>query len=519
MSFFPKKFPKLPIYFSLTYQPSHFKPNFNHKTNLVVASTPRFILLLCIKLLLGFYLLLLSFTKAITQTCPIQNIQEISQIASTCNAMVLTMEHDQLDRPYLYVANKEAGLKIYDLSNLNSPTLVSMVPISQLEDLHVMNLTQQGSYLYLALGNHFTNPQQAGMAVIDVGEPGSPELTDYFILPNSASGAGIVQVEGEFAYLGAMKSGLVVFDITHKNDIQFVSQFIPDINYPVNDPNPSLYNARGMAVKDDIVYLCYDAGGLRILNCQDKTRPIETGRYANPALHEPFNLPRAYNNIILDDSLVYIAVDYCGVEVLNISDTSRISMTGWWNPEDCPQNNWFTSPVHTNELYFDKKCRRLFTSTGKSDMMVLDLTDPAQPKECGSFGNTEDQLGTWGVGGYQKQLYLSYICAIIPFSGNWTGVKILSYTPCAVTAVEEAVAISWSVFPNPATDQLNIQSKTFLKDAELIIFNPLGQTVQHYSGLTGTEWLFDITTFERGIYYFRLVWQKNHTTFTLAIEP
>jgi hypothetical protein len=325
---------------------------------------------------------LLFFNYLHSQSCSTLNLQLVSEIQSTCNEMVMTMLHDQLDRPYLYVANKEAGLKIYDLSSISNPQFMADVPINLFGDLHVMNLHQDGNYLYLALGSSFTNSQAGGMAIIDVTSPIFPIVSDYYIVPNSASGAGIIKTEGNYAYLGAMKDGLIVLDISNKSDIQFKSQFIPDINYPVNNPNPDLYNARGMEVQNDFVYLCFDAGGLRIINCTNKLNPVESGRWCNPIMYSPQNLPRAYNNLILDDSLVYITVDYCGLEVVNISDTNNIQLVGWWNPYHCPTNNWFSSPVHTNEIQYNKSCQQLFVSTGKSDLIVLDVSNPEQPDSC-----------------------------------------------------------------------------------------------------------------------------------------
>ena len=427
--------------------------------------------------LIGISLTLLSFTSVIAQNCSSLNFQLQSDIPSTCNAITMTMLHDQMGKPYLYVANKEAGLTIYDISQVAAPVTVDTIPISVLGSLDVMNLFQSGNYLYLALGNHFTNPQQGGMAIINVSDPANAVVTDFYIVPSSASGAAIVEVEGDFAYLGAMQSGLVILSVADKNNISFVSQIKPDINYPVNNPNANLYNARGMQVKNSIAYLCFDAGGLRIINCTDKQNPKETGRYANPATFVPFNLPRAYNNIVLDGNYAYVSVDYCGLEVLDISDTSNIKLTGWWNPYNCPSNNWFTSPSHTNELYFNKACKQLFVSTGKSDLMVLDVTDPANPDSCNYYGGINNNIGTWGVSGYGDQLYLSYICAIIPFASNWTGVKILTYDLCPASAINELDRNGISVYPNPASQQLVVEGLGIFSSKEIVVHSVFGQEI------------------------------------------
>lgn len=465
-------------------------------------------------------LLLYVGSTCFGQACNGMNMQLQSDIPSTCNEMVMTMLHDQLARPFLYVANKEAGLKIYDISVLSSPMLIASVPINQYGGLEVMNLTQAGDYLYLAIGNHFTGAQQAGIAIMDISNPLSPSLTDFYIVPNSTSGAGIVKIEGNYAYLGAMQSGLIILDVSDKHNILFLSQFIPDINYPVPNPNGNFYNARGMEVINSVVYLCYDAGGLRVINCSNKSLPIETGRFANPALFQPFNLPRAYNNIVIDSGLAYIAVDYCGLEVLNIADTSHISLAGWWNPYNCPNNNWWTSPVHANEIQFNKNCKQILLSTGKSDMMVIDVSNPSQPDSCNVYGGVNNGIGTWGIGLYQNEIYLSYICASVPFPSNWTGLKILSYTPCtsANGPYLSSGKIDFELFPNPAHTELTIKTAIALQLAELTFFNVLGQKVKTIPAINGRVLDINIQDLPIGLYFIALKNQNQQSFSKLMIE-
>src|SRR6185369_3643719 len=151
-----------------------------------------------------------------------------------------------------------------------------------------------------------------------------------------------------------------------------------------------------------------------------------------PVMYSPNDHPKAYNNIVLDDTLAYIAVDYAGMEVVDLSDTSNITLTGWWNPYNAPANNWFTSPVHANEIQLEKNCKRVFMSTGKSDMMVVDVSNPALPDSCNFYGGVSNNIGTWGIGLWQNQVYLSYICAAIPFSSNLTQVTLLTFNSCTV---------------------------------------------------------------------------------------
>ncbi len=455
------------------------------------------LIILFVSLCYGFSTLLIA------QGCSSLNLQLKAEIPSTCATMTMTMLHDQQDKPYLYVANKEAGLKIYNINTINSPVLVATVPIILLGSLEVINLTQQNNYVYLALGNIFNTSQNAGMAIVDVSTPEAPIVKDVWVLPSSGGGAGIVKVEGDYAYLGAMGNGLVVLNIQDKSNIYIESQFIPDINYPVpNPPIKTFYNARGMEVKNNIVYLCYDAGGIRIINTTDKGKVFESGRYSNPDLN---NVARAYNNVVLEDSLLYVAVDYCGVEILNVKDTGHIKLIGKWNPYNCPFNKWGSSPIHTNELHLNKKCNLLFVSSGKSDLHVLDVSDPTIPDSCNIYGGVDNNIGTWGVGLYKNQVYLSYICSGIPFPSIWTGVKILNFNECINTSLTETQEQKLKAYPVPATKTITLDefkdSDTTDHNIKLLIRNIMGQIImgKNYAHIPG-QINIDISNLKDGMY-------------------
>ncbi len=349
------------------------------------------------------------------------------EIASVCTELFMTAKQDGQGRNYLYVAAKEGGLKIYDINI--APLLKKTILLSQLGSLEVMNLSQSGNFLFLALGNHFGTAQQnPGMAIIDVTDPVNASVKSVWKDLTRISGAGIVETDGNYAYLGAMKSGMMIFDISDKSSPVLKSVFVPSILYPDPNPDPAKFNARGIAIRNDLVYLCYDAGGLRIINVADKQNPVETGKYANPEMN---GKPRAYNNIVLDGSVAYITVDYCGMETLDISNPSDIRLLSWWNPWNCQTNplNWFSSNGHSNEIALDKINKLVFMSTGKSDMQVVNVANPGNPVHKYEYGGVDNNIGTWGVSVFNDNIYLSYLCNPLPwpFPSSWTGIKMLKY--------------------------------------------------------------------------------------------
>lgn len=464
----------------------------------------------------SIFFLLLFIKSSYGQTCATMNIAPIADVPSVCNTMVLTMAHDNRGLPLLYVANKEAGLVIYDVNQATTPQLLSQTSIFEWGGLDVMNLCQSGDYLFLALGNSFTNPQSAGIAIVNISNPASPVVTSFYTVPGSSTGSGIVAVEGDYAYLGAMRSGLIVFDISDKSSIVQRSQFLPDINYPYpNPPNPNFYNARGLEVKNGIVYLCFDAGGLRVVNCVNPLLPVETGHFANPLLYFPFNLTRAYNNIVLDNNIAYIAVDYCGVEAIDISDTSALNLIGWWNPQNCPNNNWFTSPVHSNEIRINKACSQLYVSTGKSEFYVLDISNPSLPDSCNYFGDVSDTAATWGVNYYDNFIYLAYTCTFgIPFFANYTGLKTLSFNSCTV-GIDNPFSRSTLAFPNPAHSNFRLNLSEANEKMPLVKLSDLFGRVLTYIKPEST--VYDISSLPQGAYF--LEWDiDGHAYFTKLIK-
>ena len=331
-----------------------------------------------------------------------------------------SIEYDALDRPYFYATAKEGGLLIFDASTPQQTTLVGTLPISDLQSLHVMNVFQQGNYVYLALGGHFGGQSELGLGIIDVSDPPNASVADVWRL-GPGKGSAIVIVDGDYAYLGAMTLGLMIFDVADKADIQLVSQFVPDIDFPKPDPvNAQTFNARGMDLDNNTVYLAYDAGGLRIIDVSDKSSPVETGRYINTAVE-----PMAYNNIALDGDLAYIAIDYCGLEVLDVSDPVDITQVSWWNHWECAGPlDWFNSEGHTNEVII--RGDLAFLSSADSELSVVDISDPLQPRLHASFGEPGNSQGTWGLEVHGQQVLLTYIRTLgIPFRSTWGGIKLL----------------------------------------------------------------------------------------------
>ncbi|MEP0262307.1 hypothetical protein [Dokdonia sp.] len=330
---------------------------------------------------------------------------------------------DEQGRNYFYVASKSGGVQIFDDSQ--SPAeLISDVSIDNFGNHHAMHLTQQGDYLYVALGDFFGGNAKAGIAIIDVSDPNNPTTTDFWETSVIEEGSAIVIVKDNYAYLGAMSKGIYVFDISNKSNIVQTDQFIPDIDFPVPNPNSIQEpNARGMTIRGNDLFVSYDAGGIRVIDVTDKSNLEEKSRYIN----ESFDKQHAYNNIILNGDYAYTATDYCGMEILDISDINNITLASWCNPWECdtPQNIWLNSAGHANQLVYDALNNRVILSTGGSEITLIDVSNPNDCQFISSYGTRSNNLATWGLTMKDNKVYATYITSVIPFPGTWRGIKCI----------------------------------------------------------------------------------------------
>lgn len=342
----------------------------------------------------------------------------------------LSIAPDATGRPVLYVAQKTGGVLVLGLDS-SPPTSLANIPTTNLLGLDAMYAVQNGSHLFVALGDFFAAAgSRAGLAMLDVANPSSPAVVGTWATDGIVNGSAVVLVKDDIVYLGAMREGVFVLDVSNPSQIERIAVYLPDPNFPV--PNPSAVqhpNARGLALDGDRLYVANDAGGLRVLDVSDPRAPVEIGRYLNQsAIHKQ----QAYNSVVLDGTRAFLAVDYCGFEVVDVSDPGAIVRLGWWNPWSCesPSNIWFNSPGHTNQIAFDPVEGIAWLSAGDSELLGVDVSISSAPRLVQSYGARDDGFGAWGVacsrgsgGPGAKTIYLSYVRAVIPFRGSWAGVK------------------------------------------------------------------------------------------------
>lgn len=362
---------------------------------------------------------------------------------------------DKLGRPYLYVASKELGLTIYDINTPSNPVLLQTIPVASFNNLKPNSLTQDGNYLYVATGDFQTlSVQRAGLTIIDVSNPLVPVIDDHWDSAAYAQGGAIVQVEGNYAYLGAMEEGVITLDVSNKQNILFKSRIIPD---PVFGNPPYSPNARGMYIKNDTMLLGYDAGGLRMIDFTNKLSPQEIGKYINTSLTSVATA--AYNNVVRVGHYAYVPIDYCGLEVIDISNPANMQSAYWLNPWGCNNSDtahdWQGGHGHMNEIVFVQNDSIVIISAGDSEVLAVDATDPNQPAIIGSYGPPGDAQFSWGVDARNGLVAVTLVHNLIqlPVVSTTGGFRLLNWNYLATANEQNSIAASMKLFPNPAGEE------------------------------------------------------------------
>ena len=363
--------------------------------------------------------------------------------------------HEQ-GEPYIYAACRDLGVVPFDITDVANPLPIDTVALFALNGFKPTNLSQHGNYLYVATGGFDGFAQNAGLTILDIGDPTHPVIKDLWDSIAFNQGAAIVITDGDYAYLGGMEEGVIILDVKDKTHIKYVSSILPDPNFPEVPGLFSVPNARGLAFYgEDKLLVANDAGGLRVIDISNKLIPVEIEKYVNTDIEDIAQ--SAYNNIVVVDHYAYITVDMCGMEVVDLN-TNPISNVMWFNPWDCDSTNWIGRPGHTNEIK-SVGDSLLFVSGGDSELLIFDITERTNPRLVGSYANVLDSIATWAIDVRYPYVSLALINNEIfgvPFYSNVGGIALLEWNAVPVVGIEETSITALQMYPNPVINTLHV---------------------------------------------------------------
>ena len=149
---------------------------------------------------------------------------------------------------YLYAVDSH-NINVFDISDMDNP--------ADLEDVFagfdIETIFYNGEYLFLG--------SMRGMYIYNLSVPASPEFVSEF---QHGTACDPVVVDGDYAYVtlrggnncGAIESGLFIVDISNISNPELA------VSYPLDEPY-------GLGVKDDKLFVCDGASGLKVYDKTD----------------------------------------------------------------------------------------------------------------------------------------------------------------------------------------------------------------------------------------------------------
>lgn len=276
---------------------------------------------------------------------------------------------------YAYIADRDGGLQIFDISNPSNPVHVGAYDFNQQGIAQAIDVV--GNLAYLAVG-------EAGLQIIDISNPANPTLAGSIATPARARG---VQVVGNLAYVAddsGNGGGLQIIDVSNPASPSISGSF------GVSTPGGL---AGGVEVIGNIAYLTDGNNGLQI---------VDVSNSANPTLIKSVATPGgAAIGLDVVGNLAYVANREGGVQVIDISD---------------PFTAFYVRTLHTPGIATGVKVvgNFAYVTDGMAGLQVIDLT-------TGDIANTFDTPGS------ARSLFVSGTLAFV--ADTFSGLQILEFFP------------------------------------------------------------------------------------------
>ncbi len=276
-------------------------------------------------------------------------------------------------RTYLCIANSNAGLRIFDVTNIYD--VVEVVTIETLGS--VRDVFISGEYAYVAAYNK--------MYIIDLSDPSDPEIVGSFQTRYQFCN---IFVSGGHAYVtDELHGGLWIIDVSNPANPVTKSYF-----------HPGSGGSEGIFVKDQCAYVAHGSAGLQILDISSPGNPqkisyfetggrlgsiVVLGDYAYTIggtslvifdVSDPAH-PEYHSSVLIDDSYIVdlnicgdyaYAVGYFGLGIIDISDPDNPAVVGVYQTK----NPW--------SVFVKDRYAYMTTSDG---FHVIDVSNKSDPRQ------------------------------------------------------------------------------------------------------------------------------------------
>jgi len=298
-----------------------------------------------------------------------------------------------------YFGNDMDGMRIYNITSPANPT-------------EVYNY-QDGAIYYITVSNNLAYVGAnwgRELQILNVSDPANPALIGAYEMPNEIQAKDIA-LSGDYAFLAATESGLVVMNVSNPSSPQFVTSYdTPDYSFGItisgttallsdlsmsltgaairafnisNPASPQLLgsfpaNATGIEVSGNYAYASDIVNGLRVLDITNPANISEVGYYDAPGAMA----------VAMRGFHAFVSV-YPWFDVYDCSAAaSLIERVGDVVPEDFAIKNSFPNPFNSSTTI-----RYQIAHASKVELKVFDVAG----KEVKTLVDFHQSPGTYQV--------------------------------------------------------------------------------------------------------------------------
>ena len=290
---------------------------------------------------------------------------------------------------YLYLAS--GNLEIYDLTDINQPSLLSSVPFAFNSGEWVTTIARSGDFLYA-----YTT--QDDLQIIDISNPLLPTKKGVINLGDDIAPYEDVEVFDGYAFV-VHTTGLTVVDI-HDPENPLLAGVLQSLTF-----------ASRLALGPGTVFIA-DMDCLRVIDIQNPTQPLEAGTYESAAYATDISLIGQY--AYLTGVGRYMDI----YDVSNPLQPSRVKRN-----RDYP---WNRILPYTNQI--------AYTYGGSENIGIIDMTDPVNPEILSQITTTQSVYDLKIADSYMYAVEMSTSKFLVfdltnPKSPALVGQLQLSYNP------------------------------------------------------------------------------------------
>jgi hypothetical protein len=242
---------------------------------------------------------------------------------------------------YLLVADQTAGLLVIDVTDPESPDLVGTL-VSE----NARAVISDGDLAYLADGGD-------GLKIVDLAVPAEPSQIGH-LDTYSRVAAGLDLADG-YVYLAADLNDLMIIDVTKPKHPGLLAQ--------LETPG----RAQDVCVIGDYAFVAADEGGLQVLDITDPAVPFIAGS---------LDLPGRLQSLVWDGTSLFVGGFMTGLWAVDITAPTAPEVTGWL-------------PFAGHDLALDGD---LLLAAGGNGVHIVDRSDPAALISVGFLPTVEGCL-------------------------------------------------------------------------------------------------------------------------------